>query len=156
MLTILNISSNSFCYLTLTCPSTTPYKKKSYLGTYQIIVNRAWRDVCPKFQLKIGENKLTIQSITLNNHPIDTKGEIKIYEIQKKSYLTNRLFWFPDIQTLDRSLFEQLFPNEPFEQSDNETKEVLVKTLSFDTKKNKDISLDFLNSFKNGVLRVIL
>ncbi|MBC8884169.1 hypothetical protein H9X57_14825 [Flavobacterium piscinae] len=35
---------------------------------------------------KEDENKLIIQSTTLNNHPFETKGEIKLYEIQKKSF----------------------------------------------------------------------
>lgn len=104
---------------------------------------------------KEDENKLIIQSTTLNNHPVEAKGEIKIYEIQKKSYLKNRLFWFPEIQTLGRSEFEKLFPHEPYSQSDNEVKEVLVKTISFDTKKIKDINLLFLKSFKNGNYKVV-
>jgi TonB-dependent SusC/RagA subfamily outer membrane receptor len=104
---------------------------------------------------KEDENKLIIQSTTLNNHPIEANGEIKLYEIQKKSFLKNRLFGFPEIQMINRSEFEELFPYEPFDQSDTETKEVLVKTISFDTKKSKDISLEFLKSFKNGNYKVI-
>ncbi|MBC8884168.1 hypothetical protein H9X57_14820 [Flavobacterium piscinae] len=38
---------------------------------------------------------------------------------------------------LNRSEFEELYPYEPFDQSDTETKEVLVKSISFDTKKVK-------------------
>lgn len=104
---------------------------------------------------KEDENKLIIQSTTLNDHPIVAKGEIKLYEIQKKSFLKNRLFGFPEIQMLKRSEFEELFPHEPFDQSDTETKEVLVKSISFDTKKSKDVSLAFLKSFKNGNYKVI-
>lgn len=104
---------------------------------------------------KEDENKFIIQSTTLNNHPIEAKGEIKLYEIQKKSFLKNRLFGFPEIQMINRSEFEEFFPYEPFDQSDTETKEVLVKSISFDTKKSKDVSLSFLKSFKTGNYKVI-
>lgn len=103
---------------------------------------------------KEDDNKIVIKTTTLNNHPIDAKGEIKIYELQKKSYLKKRLFSFPEIQTLSRSEFEQLFPHEPFEQSDNEVTEVFVKSFLFDTKNNKEISLDFLKTFKNGNYKI--
>ncbi|GGD32077.1 alpha-2-macroglobulin family protein [Flavobacterium orientale] len=103
---------------------------------------------------KEDKNEVFIKTTTLNNNPIDVKGEIKIYEFQKKSYLKNRLFGFPEIQTLSRNEFEQLFPHEPFEQSDNEVTEVFVKSFLFDTKNNKEISLDFLKTFKNGNYKI--
>ncbi|HRZ32504.1 MAG TPA: MG2 domain-containing protein [Flavobacterium sp.] len=104
---------------------------------------------------KEDDNKIIIKSTTLNNYTIDSKGEIKIYELQKSIFLKNRLFGIPEIQTLSRNEFEQLFPHEPFDQSDYETKEVLVKTISFDTKTSNEISFDFLKSFKNGYYKVV-
>lgn len=105
--------------------------------------------------IKEDENKLSVKSTTLNNYPIDAKGEIKIYEIQRKNFLKYRLFEIPEIELISRTEFEHLFPHEPFNQEDNDTKEVLVKTLSFDTKNSKNISLNFLKSFKNGSYKVV-
>jgi len=105
--------------------------------------------------VKEDENKIIVKSTTLNNYPIDAKGEIKIYEIQRKNFLKHRLFGIPEIELVSRTEFEQLFPHEPFNQSDNETKEVLVKTISFDTKNSKDISLNFLKTFKNASYKVV-
>lgn len=101
------------------------------------------------------DNKLTIRSTTLNNYPIDAKGEIKIYELQQKEFLKNRLFGIPEIQTINRNEFERLFPNEPYDQSDSEIKEILVKTLSFDTKISKEVSLSFLKNFKKGNYKIV-
>lgn len=102
------------------------------------------------YLIKEDENYLTIKSTTLNNFPIDAKGEIKIYEFQKKSYLKSRQFGYPGSNTISRSQFEKLFPHEPYSYSDNETKEVLVKTVQFDTKISKKILLDFLKKCNNG------
>ena len=104
---------------------------------------------------KEDDNKIIIKSTTLNNYTIDSKGEIKIYELQKSIFLKNRLFGIPEIQTLSRNEFEQFFPHEPFDQSDYETKEVLVKTISFDTKTSNEISFHFFKSFKNGNYKVV-
>lgn len=101
------------------------------------------------------DNKLTIRSTTLNNYPIDAKGEIKIYELQRKEFLKNRLFGIPEIQTINRNEFEKLFPNEPYDQSDSEIKEILVKTLSFDTKISKEVSLSFLKNLKKGNYKIV-
>ncbi|RZK08561.1 MAG: hypothetical protein EOO46_14115, partial [Flavobacterium sp.] len=101
------------------------------------------------------ENTLSINATTLNNFPIDAKGEIKIYEKQQRSFLKNRLFGIPEIQTLSRTEFEQLFPYEPYDNTDTETKKILVKTVSFDTKVNKKIALDFLKNFKKGNYEII-
>ena len=104
---------------------------------------------------KEDENKIVIKSTTLNNYPIDAKGEIKIYEIQQKHFLKYSLFGIPEIQTINRNEFEQLFPYEPFDQSDYETTEVLVKTISFDTKISNDVSLNFLETFNNGNYKMV-
>ncbi|WP_338378130.1 alpha-2-macroglobulin family protein [uncultured Flavobacterium sp.] len=92
---------------------------------------------------------VNISSTTYNNFPIDAKGELKIYEIKSKKYLKQRAFGFPEIQEINRAQFEILFPNEPYDYKDIETKRVLVNTVSFDTKIGKEVRLEFL---KNAVL----
>jgi TonB-dependent SusC/RagA subfamily outer membrane receptor len=101
------------------------------------------------------KNVVQINASTLNNYPIDAKGSLKIYEIQKKKFLRNRLYQTPEIQGFTRKEFEQLFPFEPYDQTDYEKKEVLVKTISFDTKTSKEVSLDFLKSYKNAQFKII-
>lgn len=99
-------------------------------------------------------NTLTVNATTLNGYPIEAKGEIKIYEIRQKSFLKQRLFSNPEIQTISRNEFEQLFPYEPYERSYIKGEEVLVKTLSFDTKVSKKIILDFLKNFPAGNYKI--
>ena len=100
-------------------------------------------------------NKAIIKTTTLNNFPIDAKGELKIYELQKKSYLKNRLHGIPEIQGFTREEFERLFPYEPYDKSDYETKEVLVKTIPFDTKNKNEIPLEFLKSYRNTDFKIV-
>ena len=101
------------------------------------------------------KNTIKINTTTLNKYPIDAKGTLKFYEIKKKKYLKNRLFSVPEIQGFTREEFERLFPYEAYDKSDYETKNVLVKTISFDTKINNEIVLDFLKNYKNTSFKVI-
>ena len=94
---------------------------------------------------KEDSNKLTINSTNYNQYPIDCKGEIKIYQIKEKSFLINR-YSYPEIQTLPKEEFKALFPYEPYEISDLESEKKLVKTISFDTQKSREIKLDFLKT----------
>lgn len=100
------------------------------------------------------ENKLSIQATTLNYYPINASGEIKIEKIHKKKFLKNRLFPAPEIQTISRAEFEQLFPYEPYDKTDYEEKILPVKTLSFDTKQAQEISLDFLKNSEKGRYKI--
>ena len=93
------------------------------------------------------DNKVIINATTLNNHPIDTKGTLKIYEIQQKHFLKNRILPMPEIQGFTREEFQRLFPHEAYDNSDLESKKELVKTITFDTKINKEIALDFLKVY---------
>lgn len=93
---------------------------------------------------KEDSNSFKINSTTFNDYPIVTKGEIKIYEIKSKKFLKQRVFPVPEIQEIDRAQFETLFPYEPYNNSDYETENVLVKTISFDTKVNNIVNLNFL------------
>ncbi|WP_445719801.1 alpha-2-macroglobulin family protein [Flavobacterium sp.] len=100
-------------------------------------------------------NKLNISATTLNNYPIDTKGKIKIYELKKKSFLKKRQNDIPEIQTLTKNEFQNLFPHEPFDETDEEVQEILVKTISFDTKISKEIALDFLKNYRNSNFKIV-
>lgn len=92
------------------------------------------------------EIKVKINSTTYNNFPIDAKGELKIYEIKSKKFLKKRAFSVPEIQEINREQFEILFPFEPYDKKDYETEKTLVKTLKFDTKISKEVSLAFLKN----------
>lgn len=102
-------------------------------------------------ELKIEEkNNLRIETTTLNNHPINAKGKIEVYYYEKKSFLKNREFSFPEIQTIEREEFNKLFPFEPYDKTDTESKQILIKTIDFDTKLTNDTNLDFLTKEKLG------
>ncbi|WP_445710169.1 alpha-2-macroglobulin family protein [Flavobacterium sp.] len=94
------------------------------------------------------ENRLTISATTLNDYAINAKGKIEVYYKEKKQFLKERQFYNPEIQTIDKSEFTELFPNEPYDKNESELKKVLVQTFSFDTKNGNTVSLDFLKNFK--------
>lgn len=101
------------------------------------------------------ENTLTIVSTTLNNFPIDSKGEIEIIYLENKQFLKQRQFGVPEIKSISREEFEKLFPNEPYDESDTNVKEITVKTIQFDTNESTEINLDFLKTLKLGQYKVI-
>ncbi|NHN26032.1 TonB-dependent receptor plug domain-containing protein [Flavobacterium jejuense] len=101
------------------------------------------------------ENHLTITATTLNDYPIDAKGKIEIYYIEKKQFLKPRLFSIPEIQSIVEKDFRKLFPNEPFDVNDTKINEILIKTISFDTKNKKTVLLDSLKKLKKGNYKLI-
>ena len=101
------------------------------------------------------ENSLTIVSTTLNNFPIDSKGEIEIIFLERKQFLKQRQFGVPEIKSISREEFEKLFPNEPYDETDTDVKEVAIKTIKFDTKESNEINLDFLKTLQLGQYKVI-
>ena len=124
----------------------------------EVVVGKKMLQLNLKFKnyLVVEENNvLKINATTLNNYPIDTKGTIKIYEIQQKKFLKNIAFNFPEIRAFTREEFERLFPHEAYDESDYETKDVLIKTISFDTKISKEIVLDFLRNYKTSKFKII-
>ena len=100
-------------------------------------------------------NKLFISATTLNNYPIDAKGKLKVYELKKKSFLKNRQHPAPEIQTITKEEFQKLFPYEPYDKEDQKVEEIFVKTIDFDTKITKEISLDFLKNYRNTEFKII-
>ncbi|CAM4057776.1 MULTISPECIES: MG2 domain-containing protein [Flavobacterium] len=103
---------------------------------------------------KEDQNTLEISAKTLNHFPIDAKGKIEIYYIEKKNFLKPRLFYFPENQNINEATFRKLFPNEPYNNEDSETKEILVKTIDFNTKNEKSIAFNFLKDYKNGNYKI--
>ncbi|UOX34124.1 MG2 domain-containing protein [Flavobacterium sediminilitoris] len=101
------------------------------------------------------EDHLTITTTTLNDYPIDAKGKIEIYYIKKKQFLKPRLFSIPEIQSIVEKDFRKLFPNEPFDINDSKINEILIKTISFDTKNEKTVLLDFLKKLEKGNYKLI-
>ena len=99
-------------------------------------------------------NKLIISATTLNNYPIEAKGTLKIYELKSRNFLKKRQFAVPEIQTFTKDEFHKLFPHEPFDETDEKTEEILIKTISFDTKFNKEIALNFLMNYRNSQFRI--
>ena len=96
------------------------------------------------------ENFLTIKATTLNDFPIDAKGEIKIYRIEEKSALKKALYGVPEINIISRKEHEKLFPYEPYYEENSNPIPILIKTISFDTKSTSQVNLSFLKSFKLG------
>ncbi len=101
------------------------------------------------------DNSLTIVSTTLNNFQIDSKGEIEIIYLERKQFLKQRQFEVPEIKSISREEFEKLFPNEPYDETDTDVKQIAIKTIKFDTKESNQINLDFLKTLKLGQYKVI-
>lgn len=100
-------------------------------------------------------NILYISTKTLNNYPIEAKGVVKIYEIKSNAFLKKRLFSIPEIQTIKREEFKKLFPHEPYDNTDEKTEEILIKTIPFDTKTSKEIALEFLKNYRNSKFKIV-
>jgi len=100
-------------------------------------------------------NILYISTKTLNNYPIEAKGVVKIYEIKSNAFLKRRLFSIPEIQTIKREEFKKLFPHEPYDNTDEKTEEILIKTIPFDTKTSKEIALEFLKNYRNSKFKIV-
>lgn len=107
-------------------------------------------------QINIDEknNKLKIISTTLNNFPINSKGTIEFKYTKTKKYIKERTFHAPEINTLTRKEFEKLFPHEPYDQTDYEAKDTLVKIVNFDTEITDEVNLDFLQNYEPGTFKV--
>ena len=126
-------------------------KKEVYVNQKTILLNA----IVNNEYIKEENNKLTIKSTNYNSFPVDSKGEIKIYQIKEKAFLIERNL-FPEIQNITKEEFKNLFPHEPYEISDLENETILTKTLYFDTQKSKEINLNFLFSFDADFLFFLL
>ncbi|MCO6174307.1 MG2 domain-containing protein [Flavobacterium sp. NRK F10] len=103
------------------------------------------------------EKRLTasIKATTQNDYPVPTKVKAEIYKIEAKSFRKQRTFQIPEIQTLSREDFEQLFPYEPYDKSDYDSTPVLIKTIDLNTAVTTTLDLSFLKELENGKYKVL-
>lgn len=101
------------------------------------------------------KNELKILATTLNDYPVPAKGQVRFYNVEKKEFLMNRLFELPEIQTIPKEKFEQLFPYEPYDQSDYDTMETLVQVIDFDTGKGNSVAFPESKNWNTGSYKVV-
>jgi TonB-dependent SusC/RagA subfamily outer membrane receptor len=110
--------------------------------------------VAPKL-FKEEKNTLKINATTLNNHPINAKGTITFIEQNRNHYLINRV-QYPELQTINKTEFQKLFPFEAYDLKDIEIVEKKIKTISFDTEKSNIVDLDFLQNFEAKNYKIVV
>ncbi|NRD24753.1 alpha-2-macroglobulin [Winogradskyella litoriviva] len=100
------------------------------------------------------EIELGIYSQNLNGGFAPAKGELKIYKLNAPDRVLKTRPWAaPDYQTIPESEFKNLFPHEAYgdeNQLANWKKGKEVFSTSFDTEKNKTITLKKLNKWTSG------
>ncbi|BCY27343.1 alpha-2-macroglobulin family protein [Flavobacterium okayamense] len=96
-----------------------------------------------------------INTTTKNNYPIPTKVEIEIYHDDRKNFKKERVCQIPEIQTISKEQFSQLFPYEPYDENDYKENLILVKSTSLNTAINSNLDLSFLKELKNGNYKII-
>lgn len=97
-------------------------------------------------------NKITIDSENLNGQFLPVKGKITVHKIRKETYLKDRPWPSPDIQTISKGQFEELFPYMPYEtiKRDSIIREKQVFAMDTDTGTNKEIILNGANDWEPG------
>jgi TonB-dependent SusC/RagA subfamily outer membrane receptor len=101
------------------------------------------------------KNTLQVKATTLNNFPLNTTGTITFYKKNQKEFLIKKVN-YPELNAIERSEYEKLFPYEAYEQKDDEIIEKKVKTIPFDTEKSKVVDLSFLNDFNLGNYKIVI
>lgn len=101
------------------------------------------------------KNTLQIKATTLNNFPIKTKGTITFIEQNQNHFLIKRER-FPELQNINKTEFEKLFPHEAFDKKDSEIVEKKIKTIPFDTENSTTIDLDFLQNFEAKRYKILV
>lgn len=103
------------------------------------------------------ENELTATIITTtqNKYPIPANVVVEVYKIESKYFKKRRSFNAPEIQTLNRTEFESLFPNEAYDETDYRLNPVLIKTIDLNTAVTTALDLSFLKNHKNGRYKIL-
>lgn len=105
------------------------------------------------------EIELTLNSQNLNGEFAPAKGELKIYKLNAPDRVLRTKPWqAPDYKMLSKDEFIKLFPNEPYDnegQLINWKKGEEVFSTTFDTEKEKIITLKKLNKWKSGQYIII-
>jgi len=97
---------------------------------------------------------INIGSTTYNGFEIKSKGILKISYLDRKKFLKNRAFPFPELASINRSDFEKLFPFEPYSVTDEVVTEKEIVSIPYDTNLSKTINLDFLSKEKTGNYKI--
>ena len=105
------------------------------------------------------EININLSSQNLNGQFASAIGQLKIYKLNAPDrVLRNRPWQAPDYQMLSKDEFIKLFPHDPYDNEGQLThwskgKEVYITT--FDTEKEKTITLKRLNKWKSGQYIII-
>jgi hypothetical protein len=104
---------------------------------------------------------LSVTTENLNGQFLPATGTVYIYKLQGPPRPLRKRPWSaPENPVLSRTEFEKMFPNDPYGEDastpDNWEKGKLIKELSFDTKKSKDLVLAIDNNWKIGAYRIEL
>ena len=105
------------------------------------------------------EIEISLTSQNLNGEFAPAKGELKIYKLNATNrVLRTRPWQAPDYQMLSEEEFKNLFPHDPYDdegQLTNWKKGEAVFSTTFDTEKEKTISLKKLNKWDSGQYIII-
>ncbi|SDS70966.1 alpha-2-macroglobulin family protein [Winogradskyella sediminis] len=100
------------------------------------------------------EIELSLASLNLNGQFAPAKGELKIYKLNAPNRVLRPRPWqAPDYQMLSKDEFVELFPHDPYDnegQLTNWPKGKEVYSTTFDTEKEKTITLKKLNKWDSG------
>lgn len=111
--------------------------------------------IIPPVMIQGEKNTLQIKATTLNDFLINTKGTITFIELNQQNFLIKR-DRFPELNSIDKSVFAKLFPFEPYDSKATAVEEKIVKTMFFDTKKSTVVDLTFLNNFEPSNYKIKL
>ncbi|WP_276382104.1 MG2 domain-containing protein [Flavobacterium sp. H4147] len=102
------------------------------------------------------KNAIKLTSTNLNEEFKETTGEVKIYFVNPLSTkFKTRIFPQPDIETIPLSEFEKLFPYENQSKIEIAKTERLVYSKNVNTKKDKELALDFISNYKSGYYKIV-
>lgn len=102
------------------------------------------------------KNSILLSSKNLNNHFVPIEGEVKIFYLKPfENKFKNRKFKKPEIESIPKNEFDQLFPYENNEdESEKNTKGEMVFSKKVNTDIDKKIDLDFIAKNQSGDYRV--
>ena len=123
------------------------------VGFHDLILNAT---IPSKIETKTN-NEITLKSTNLNGEFLATKGEIKLYYVSPFSNkFKTRVFALPEIESISKSDFEQLFP---FENNEKPIASNHLGTLVFskkiDTSIDKKLVLDFISNYRSGNYKIV-
>ncbi|AXB55451.1 alpha-2-macroglobulin family protein [Flavobacterium fluviale] len=123
------------------------------IGYHNLVLNAT---LPAEIQTK-NKNEIKILSTNLNDEFLATKGDIKIYfETPLSNKFKKRIWGVPDVETIPKEEFDKLFPYEKTATAKVEnTTDNLVYSKKIDTKKDKNLILDFISNYKSGNYKIV-